>query len=81
MHNVIYFMTEGMLTLTGDGTEIYLRSALFQTPFHWVALNGKGDVVEILLRNGANINEKDVRNIFVGEADEGERGRKLERQK
>ena len=34
----------------------------FQTPLHFAAYNGKGDVVEILLRNGANINEKDVRN-------------------
>ena len=33
----------------------------FQTPFHLAAWNGKGDVVEILLRNGANIHEKDVR--------------------
>jgi hypothetical protein len=26
--------------------------------------------VEILVRNGANINEKDVKIIFVGESDE-----------
>jgi ankyrin repeat protein len=40
---------------------------LFQTPLHSAAQYGKGDVVEILLRNGANINEKDVKNISVGE--------------
>jgi hypothetical protein len=36
---------------------------------------GKGDVVEILLRNGANINEKNVRNILVGETDDFEKER------
>ena len=35
---------------------------IFQTPLHYAADNGKGDVVEILLRNGANIHEKAVRN-------------------
>ena len=35
----------------------------FQTPLHLAAGNGYGDVVEILLRNGANIHEKDVRNF------------------
>ena len=34
----------------------------FQTPLHRAAENGNGDVVEILLLNGASINEKDVRN-------------------
>ena len=33
-----------------------------QTPLHSAAEEGKGDVVEMLLRNGANVNEKDVRN-------------------
>ncbi len=42
----------------------------FQTPLHLAARNGKGDVVEILLQNGANINEKDVKNISVGETDD-----------
>jgi ankyrin repeat protein len=48
---------------------------LFQTPLHLAAFSGKRDVVEILLRNGANINENNVRNISVGETDdfEGER--------
>ncbi len=31
--------------------------------------------MEILLQNGANINEIDVRNIYVGETDDFERGR------
>jgi hypothetical protein len=35
--------------------------------------------VEILVRNGANINEKNVRNIFVGETEDFERERKRER--
>ena len=35
----------------------------FQTPLHSAAWNGKGDVVEILLRNGANIHETNVRNL------------------
>jgi ankyrin repeat protein len=34
---------------------------LFQTPLHNAAGNGYEDIVEILLRNGANINEKTVR--------------------
>jgi hypothetical protein len=36
---------------------------LFQTPLHNAAGNGYEDIVEILLRNGANINEKTVRMI------------------
>ena len=45
---------------------------VFQTPLHLAAENGKGDVVEILLRNGANINEKNVRNtsLFLRETDD-----------
>jgi hypothetical protein len=34
------------------------------------ASNGKGDVVEILLRNGANINEKNVKTTSFGELDD-----------
>jgi hypothetical protein len=60
MDNIIYFMTGGMFTLTRDGAERYLTSALFQTTLHRAAMNGKVDVVVILLRNGASINEKDV---------------------
>ena len=56
-------MTVGMFTFTRDGTEIYfLIFVFFKTPLHLAAHDGKGDVVEILLRNGANIHEKDVRN-------------------
>jgi hypothetical protein len=33
----------------------------FQTPLHAAAANGEVDVVEILLRNGANINQNDVK--------------------
>jgi hypothetical protein len=47
----------------------------FQIPLHIAAREGKGDVVEILLRNGANINEKNVRNISVRETDDFERER------
>ncbi len=36
---------------------------------------GKGDVAEILLQNGANINEKNVTNISVGETEDFERER------
>ena len=42
--------------------ELFDIFVYFQTPLHFAADNGKLDVVEILLRNGANINEKDVRN-------------------
>lgn len=35
-----------------------------KTPLHLAALHAKGDVLELLLRNGANINEKDVRIVF-----------------
>ena len=42
----------------------------FQTPLHSAAANGKLDVVEILLRNGANINEKNVRNFKKWEVEE-----------
>ena len=63
MHNVIYFMTECMFAFTKDGTEIhFLYLDFFLTPLHLAAANGNGVVVEILLHNGANINEKDVRN-------------------
>jgi ankyrin repeat protein len=48
---------------------------LFQTPLHTAARWGNGDVVEILLRNGANINEKAVKNISVGETDDFEKER------
>jgi hypothetical protein len=37
---------------------------------HDAADTAKGDVVEILLQNGANINEKDVGIISFGEADD-----------
>jgi ankyrin repeat protein len=40
---------------------------LFQTPLHDVVREGKGDVVEILLQNGANVNEKNVKIISLGE--------------
>lgn len=33
---------------------------IFQTPLHWAFLNGSGDVVEILLCNGADIQHQDV---------------------
>ena len=36
--------------------------SFFQTPLHFAAENRKGDIVRILLRNGANSNEEDVRN-------------------
>jgi ankyrin repeat protein len=45
----------------------------FQTPLHYAAAAGKGDVAEILLRNGASINEKNVNHISVGETDDFER--------
>ncbi len=41
----------------------------FQTPLHLAAEKGQGDVVEILVRNGANINDKTVRAISLGEID------------
>ena len=41
--------------------DIFLIFVFFQTPLHWASYKGKGDVVEILLRNGANIHEKDVK--------------------
>jgi hypothetical protein len=36
--------------------------------------------VEILLRNGANIDEKDVKNISVGKTDDFEKERERERE-
>jgi hypothetical protein len=51
----------------------------FQTPLHQAAGNGKGDVLEILLRNGANINEKDVR-ISSFEKQIAEKGESEERE-
>ena len=41
--------------------DIFLIFVFFQTPLHYAAQNGYGDVVEILLRNGANVHEKNVR--------------------
>ncbi len=64
-------MTGGMFTSTLDSPDMYVFLMFwFQTPLHYAAANGKGDIVEILVRNGANINEKDVKIIFVGESDE-----------
>ncbi len=71
MHNVIYFMTDGMFTLTREGAEINFLCFRFQTPLHDAAGQGKGDIAEILLRSGANINEKNVRNTSVGERGRG----------
>ncbi len=51
----------------------YILTFWYQTPFHYAAGNGKGDVVEILVRNGASINEKNVKNISVGETDDFQR--------
>ncbi len=45
---------------------------------HIAARKGKGDVVGILLRNGANINEKTVKNTSVGETADFEREREIE---
>ena len=42
--------------------DIFLIFVFFQTPLHFAAEHGKGDAVEILLRNGANIDDIDVRN-------------------
>ena len=61
MYNVVYFMTGCMSTFTRDGKEIEFWSCnfvFFQTALHNAAWMGVGDVVEILLRNGANVNEK-----------------------
>ena len=41
--------------------DIFLIFVFFQTPLHYAAQNGYEDVVEILLRNGANVHEKNVR--------------------
>ncbi len=53
-------MTGGVFMSTRDGAEIYFRCFGFQTPLHLAARHGYGDVVEILLRNEDNTNEKDV---------------------
>ncbi len=50
-----------MFGFTRDGADFYFFDVFFQTPLLSAAGNGRGDVVEILLLNGANINEKDVR--------------------
>ena len=54
-------MTVCMIRFTRDGTEIFFDDYSFQTPLHRVAWTGKGDIVEILLRNGANVHEKHVK--------------------
>ena len=41
-------------------SNLILIFVIFQTPLHLAADNKDGDIVEILLRNGANIHEKDV---------------------
>jgi hypothetical protein len=62
----------------------------FQTLLQFAILKGAGDIVEILLRNGADINQKDVRFTSVGEADvletlnsksDRKRARELERER
>jgi ankyrin repeat protein len=58
-------MSVGKFELTRNGSEIYFICIVFQTPLHNAAGNGEGDVVEILLQNGANINEKFVRFNFL----------------
>ncbi len=63
MHNIMSLWQGGMFTLTRDGAEIYFWCFWFQTPLHLAARYGKGDVMEILLRNGANVNEKRVKYI------------------
>ena len=57
---MIFFMTGCMFTFTKMSQRSILN--FFQTPLCLAAKIGKGDVVEILLHNGANIDEKDVRN-------------------
>jgi ankyrin repeat protein len=48
----------------------YILMLLFQTPLIYAAFNGRGDAVEILLQNGANINDKDVSIHSFGETDD-----------
>ena len=42
-------------------TDIFIYFLTFQTPLHRATNQGQRDIMEILLRNGANINEKSVR--------------------
>ncbi len=51
----------GMLTLTRDDAYIYILMFWFQTPLHHAAYKKSEDVVEILLRNGATVNNRNVR--------------------
>ena len=63
MHNINIFYDRGYVHIQKRWhRDTFLIFVFFQTPLHWAAENGKGDVVEILLRNGANVNEKEVRN-------------------
>jgi hypothetical protein len=39
---------------------IFVSNILIQTLLHHAAGTGRGDVVEILVQNGANINEENV---------------------
>ncbi len=53
-----------------DGSEIYFLMYLSQTPLHQAAYNGRGVIMEILLQNGANINDKNVSIHSFGETDD-----------
>jgi ankyrin repeat protein len=53
----------------------------YQTPLHSAAYHGNIDSMKILLQNGANINEKDVRIISLGKSVGLEEKEELEREK
>ncbi len=56
-------ITEGIFIFSECCAEICFFHIFFQTPLHRASYSGSGDIVVILLRNGANVNEKDVREV------------------
>ena len=56
-----------MNILIAAGATVNMKDQLGWTPLLWASANGKGEVVETLLKSGANVNEKDFEGVFTSE--------------
>lgn len=66
LHELKYLLAGSMSSFFENRIELKCLLLLFQTPLHQAVWMGKENVVEILVKNGAKINEKNVRILTQG---------------